>query len=488
MKKKDLLSRVFIIVLILSFLFTMTGSAASTTKSLSTNYTVVNMESTIATVNAAYYKSDGSAWAADPDKTNFTVEGNFGQKVIAQYFDATMEPGQGSAVLSSDKLLGAVVTIQARGQVATNGAYVGYSSGSEKFYVPLIARKRNTANGLTNTQIIIQNLNDSAMSAKVDFIPLPGFGFSSWTKTPINIPAFSSYYYDIEEELPTNLPDGWVGSAQVASNDAGKQLAVVFNVFTGPNGLQTVNAFPVEKASTTWSVPQFVSRLPNGLSTPINIQNVSGGDIAAGGIDVDCVPAATYTGNIHVDNIAVVPNNATFGVNPVTDMSLPTNWQGACTITSTGNIVAIVTLRQPGLDAISAYEAFPATATPKVIVPLMAKRLDNGFATVAVIQNLDQVNSATVRLTYTRAPGFTVGAPTYVINNVTIPAGGNVQQNLRLAGEPVGTTMPAGWQGTLLVEAQPGTTERPLVAYVALTNVYTTVGDTQMAHDAFNLP
>jgi hypothetical protein len=48
--------------------------------------------------------------------------------------------------------------------------------------------------------------------------------------------------------------------------------------------------------------------------------------------------------------------------------------------------------------------------------------------------------------------------------------------------------MPAGWQGTLLIEAQPSTTARPLVAYVTLTNVFTTVGDTQMAHDAFNLP
>jgi hypothetical protein len=489
MKKKGLLSRVFIIALIMTFVFTMTGSAGSTTKALSTNYTVVNMGTSLATVTAQYYKSDGSVWAADAGNTNFTVDGNFGQKVIAQYFDATMTPGQGSAVLSSDQPLGAVVQIQARNQVATNGAYVGYSSGSEAFYVPSVLRNRNTANGIANTQIIIQNLNSSTMSAKVDFVGLPGLGFSNWTKTPINIPAYSSYYYDIADESPANLPDGWIGSAKVSSNDAGKQVAVVFNIFTASNGLQTVNAFPAEKASTTWAVPQFVSRLPNGLSTPINIQNISGGDIAAGGIDVACVPATGYVGNVLITNSAVIPNNATFGVNPVTDTSLPTNWQGACTITSTGNVVAVVTLRQPGLDAISAYEAFPATSTDtKAIVPLMAKRLGNGFATAAVIQNLDPVNAATVRLTYTRAPGFTVGAPTYVINNVNIPAGGNVIQNLRLSSDPVGTTMPDGWQGTLLVEAQPATTARPIVAYVQLTNIYTSAGDTQMAHDAFNLP
>jgi hypothetical protein len=493
MKKKGLLSRVLIIIIIMSFMFTMTGSAASTTKALSTNYTVVNMEdepvSVPADVTAQYFKSDGNVWEADPDKTNFTVDGNFGQKVIAQYFDNTMTPGQGSAVLSSNQPLGAVVQIQARNQVPTNGAYTGYSDGSEEFYVPLVVRKRATANGLANTQIVIQNTNDSSISVKVDFIASPGLGYSNWTKTPINIPAYSSFYYDVEEELPANLPDGWYGSATVSSNDAGKQIAVVFNVFTGPNGLQTANAFPAENASSTWAVPQFASRLPNGFSTTLNIQNISGVDFAAGDIDVNCTPASGYTGDVFVTNTGVVPNNASFGVNPVTDMSITGNWQGACTITATGDIVVFANLRTLGKDDISAYEAFSTTSTDtRVIIPLMAKRLANGFATAAVIQNLDPVHDATVRLTYTRAPGFTVGEATYVINDVVIPASGNLIQNLRLSSEPGGISMPDGWQGTLLVEAQPSTTAYPIVAYVQLTNVYPHVGDTFMAHDAFNLP
>jgi hypothetical protein len=493
MKNKGFIGRVFIILFIMSFMFTMTGSAASTTKALSTNYTVVNMEdepgSVSADVTAEYFTSDGSVWEADPDKTDFTVDGNFGQKVIAQYFDSTMTPGQGSAVLSSSQPLGAVVTIQARGQVPTNGAYTGYSEGSEDFYVPLVIRKRATVNGLANTQIVIQNTTDTQLGATVHFIASPGSGYSNWTTPSLNIPAFSSYYYDIEEESSANLPDGWYGSASVSSDVSGKDIAVVFNVFTGPNGLQTVNAFPAEKSSSTWAIPQFASRLPNGFSTSVNIQNISGGDFVAGDIDVNCIPAAGYTGDVFITNSGAVPNNATFGVNPVTDMSITGNWQGACTITAPGNIVAIATLRTVGMDNIAAYEAFPSTSSDtRVIVPLMAKRLANGFATVAVIQNLDPDNVATVRLTYTRAPGFTVGDPVYVMENVTIPAGGNVIQNLRLSSEPVGITMPDGWQGTLLVETQPSTTAYPLVAYVALTNVYTTAGDTYMAHDAFNLP
>lgn len=87
MNKKGLISRVLIIILILTFMYTMTGSAASTTKNLSTNYTVVNTGTDQAVVTAEYFKTDGTVWAADPDKTSFTVDGNFGQKVIAQYFD-----------------------------------------------------------------------------------------------------------------------------------------------------------------------------------------------------------------------------------------------------------------------------------------------------------------------------------------------------------------------------------------------------------------
>ncbi len=489
MKKKGLIGRVFIIILIMTFMFTMTGSAQSTTKSLSTNYTVVNMGSVLANVTAAYYKTDGNVWNAAADSLAFSVDGNFGQKVVAQYSDTTMTPGQGSAVLSSDQPLGVVVQIQARNQVATNGAYTGYSSGSESFYVPLVIRNRVTGNGLANTQIIIQNLNGTTLSAKVEFIALPGLGLSNFTKTPINIPAYSSNYYDVEEESAANLPDGWVGSAKVSSNEVGKELAVVVNIFTGPNGLQTINAFPAEKASTTWAVPQFSSRLGNGFSTTLNIQNISGSEIGVGGIDLHCIPGTGYSGDIDLSNAAVVPNNASFGVNPMTDFSITGNWNGSCTITSTGNIVVFSNLRTAGLDNIAAYEAFPTNSTEtKVIIPLMAKRLINGFATAGIIQNLDPVNSATVRLTYTRSAAISIGAATYVIENVVIPAGGSLIQNLRLPEQPVGQGMPDGWYGTLLVEAQPATTARPLVGYVQLTNLYSTSGDTMMAHDAFTLP
>jgi hypothetical protein len=468
--------------------FTMVGSAASTTKALSTNYTLVNMGTQPADVIAGYYKSDGTSWAADPAKTSYNVAPNYGQMVVAQYFDQTMIAGRGSAVISSSQPLGAVVTIQARNQTPTNGAYIGFSKTSNQYYVPLVLRKRATQNGVSNTQIMIQNIQSAPITASVQFVASPGSGFSNFLKSSIAIPAFSTFYYDVEEESATNLPDAWIGSAVVTA-ETGKQIAVIVNVFTGPDGLQTLNAFPAEMATTSWAVPQFASRLPNGFNTPINVQNVSGGNIAVGGIALSCKPAAGFTGDVNMSNTIAVPANATYGFNPVSDTSFPTNWQGACIITAPGNIVAFITLRRPGVTAeISAYEAFRADSTDtKVVIPLMAKRLGNGFSTASVIMNLDPVNVAKVHLTYTRAAGITVGNATYTLD-LTIPAGGNITQNLRLTSDPVGLSMPDGWQGTLVVETQAGQTARPIVAYVALTNIYTTNGDTQMAHDAFTQP
>ncbi len=490
MKAAKWLVRGLILALVIIFCVNGVGLAGSTTKNLSTNYTVVNFGSSTASVTVDYIKENGDPWPADPDKSAFTVDPNYGNKTIAQYFDATMSPGKGSAILSSNQPLGAVVTIQARGQVATQGAYNGYGSGSNIFYVPLVVRNRNTANGFSNTQIMIQNIDagNAAITAHVDFIASPGSGYSNWTKTGIPIASGATYYYDVADELPANLPNGWIGSA-VVTGDSGKEIAVVSNVFSGANGLQTYNAFPQEAASTGWAFPQFASRLPNGFNTVVNIQNVSGAPIAANGIHMHCIPGVGFVGNLDLYNPADVPANATTGFNPYTDHTIPGNWNGSCSISATGNVVVTVTLRRPGVtEEISGYEAFHSANTDtRIVFPNMAKRLANGFATNGIIMNLDAVNPALVRLVYTRAPGIVVGDPTYTLD-VTIPAGGQLQQNLRLTSDPVGLSMPSGWSGTLLVEPQPAQPARPLIGYVALTNYLNPPGDTQMAHQGFTLP
>jgi hypothetical protein len=459
--------------------------AASTQKQLSTNFTLVNLGTSTAYVQVSYLLNTGATWTAPAASTTFTLTANGGQKIIRQYSDVmTPSSGKGSAIVSSDQPLGAVVQIQARSpQVPTNGAYKGYNQGSSTFYMPLILRRGSSASGTTNTQLAIQNTDSAAVTVDVKFL---GGNVSSnnYTKT-VSIAPGVTYYYDLDDENSLNAP--WNGSAVVAAQGGGK-IAVVANFFTGADTLQTYNGFSGESANTGWVLPLFTSRLGNGLSSVVRVQNVSGADIAVGGITINCTRNnATAPTTLTFTNTAMIVANKSYEVNPVTNTSIPASWQGSCTVdTLSSNTVALVQMRyvggtgNPG-DA-AAYEGLNADGTDtKVVVPLVAKRLSNGFATVVNIQNLDTANPASVTLVYKHKSNPALDLTT----TKSIPAGASIQENQRLSAFSVGATvMPDSWEGSLTVTS----TGAPIDAIVQLTYVNSTVGDTFQAHGAFTLP
>lgn len=477
------------LLLILSVAATAAPLLQSTSKRLSTNFTVVNLGPNEANVTARYIRPDGSAWVAAPGNTNFTVAGNFGQKVIAQYFDETLSEGMGSVVLESNEPLGAVVQIQARDQVPTSGAYSGVVNPANSFLIPQVLRQQNTANGIANTQIAIQSAESSGtINVNVELIPYPGTGLPSHQKRFSNIAPGASVLYDLATE--NQMPTGWYGAAVVTA-EGGKNISVVVNIFNGENSLQVFNAFPATSVASRWFIPQFTSRLPNGLSTPVIVQNLSGRTLNPGEIVLSCTSTSYEPKTFSAQNNEAVPNQANFAFNPVTDTSLPDNWSGACNVSLNGGSgVAFVQMRKPGVnEEFAAYEAFPSTATDtRVVVPLVSKRQPNGFATAVTIQNLDTNNSAAVTLRYVPSADYIAGggSSTVLTRNVTIPPGGNQIENHRLGDGVPG--MPDGWYGTLVVEPQNSANARPLVAFVQLTNYLGLPGDTLMAHSAFTLP
>jgi hypothetical protein len=485
MKKRLFRVAILIACLALALLLTASVLAASTTKSLSTNFTLVNLGSNTAHVNINYYQENGNPWTGSSYPTA-TLAANGGQVIIRQYFD-TLTAGRGSVVIDSDEELGAVVQILARGQTATSGAYSGWQQGSGQIYLPLVVRRLTGASGLSNTQIMIQN-TDTAADATVDinFVAAAGSAApASWSKLNVVIPPGATEYYDIEEE--TNLGVGWFGSAEV---DAGLgKVAVIANIFAGPNALQTYNGFPVESVGTGWAVPLFASRLAAGnLNTPVTVQNLSGGNIPAAAISLNCIAApGTGLSNFNLSNPGIIANKGSYSINPVTNMSIPGNWYGSCIVDSGAyNTVVYVQMRKPGVsDETGAFEAFRTNSTDTtVFVPLAAKRLPTASTSI-VFQNLGSVD-AHVRLTYTRSPESAVGAASYVFNNVLIPAnGGQLPQNLRLVGTQ--PSIPSGWYGTLRVEDDPGepTAPQPIVGFVQITDIQGTLGDTLMVYDAF---
>lgn len=417
-------------VLVLSAI--IVALAGSTTKNLSTNFTLVNLASGGNNGQIKYVKQDGGAWRADE---TFTLT-ELGAQLIKRQYDpaAGLSSGSGSVVVSAGGPIGAVVQIQARdGQDPSNSAYSGATGGSQTFNVPFVARRLNTADGLLNSQIVIQNASQSATTASVAFTT--GDGASAFTKTGINLGSGQSFTYDLDDE--PGLSEGFFGSA-VVSAASGGEVVVVVNLFFGGHTIQTYGGFadPAEK----WLIPLFMSKLPNNFNTPVTVQNLSGGDIPVGAIKMDCKKDAASGGpaTLSFANKAVVKNSASAFFNPVNDQNGPfeANWFGSCTVDTAGfNTVTYVSVREVSTPNGAAHEALRAdSTTTKVVIPLYMKNLSNGFVTNFTIQNLTDspnaisiVYKASSDLPDEKEPSCSATV------NVTIPAGGSHIENHRIS-------------------------------------------------------
>jgi hypothetical protein len=480
------------------------AQAAATAKQLSTNFTLVNLDKNNRAAGAiSYLLESGADWpGVSAGNLSFDLPPNGGSIQIKQYFDPTMQPGRGSVVIASDSPVGAIVQIQARGQVPTQGAYTGFLEGHTVFYVPLAARNRFTLTGTGNSQIIIQNADSVPVTVTVDLIPNVGSS-GSYTRTLASIQPGVSYYYDLTEE--TNLPDNWIGSAVVTALD-GRKITVVSNFFQGADILQTFNAFPAEELGPEWVVPIFFSRLDNGLSTVITVQNIGGPEIAAGALAMHCRTIWDNTPD-HLDftNPTAIAANGSYSFNPIGDAQLyPVGWAGTCEVEASGAaLAAIVQMRYynspTGVMGASAYEAIRAGGADRVMfVPLVAKVLPNGFASVVGIRNLGTAEAA-LTLYYIPATngncpvatcdlnhdGVVDGGDTIVVTGLVIAGSSSLQRNHRLGtgtdSPEAENGLPNNWEGSLRIESS----GPPIDGYVQLTYYKNISGDQFMAHRVF---
>jgi hypothetical protein len=145
----------------------------------------------------------------------------------------------------------------------------------------------------------------------------------------------------------------------------------------------------------------------------------------------------------------------------------------------------------------AAYEGIRAGGTDRVMfVPLVAKRLPNGFASVVAIQNLSTSNTANVTLYY--VPATNGACPvsscdrdsdgdvdvndTITVSGLTIPANSSIQRNHRIpSGTDSEPTLPDNWEGALRVESA----DQPIDGYAQLTYYINVSGDQFMAHRVF---
>jgi hypothetical protein len=464
------------LTMVLVLMASLVASAQSTTKVLSTNFTLVNLSNGSNTVNISYYKQDGSQWRS-PEVATLAAQGD--QLIRRQYDDTELSSGSGSVVVGGQGALGAVVQIQTRSGTATRAAYSGATSGAPQANAPYVAKGLQSASGLVNSQIIVQNTSGSPTNATIRMI-------STATGTEVasaainNLAPGASQTYDLATDA--NVPAGFFGSAVVSA--ASGEVTVVANVFSGPDTLQTYNAFT--STGQEWLVPLFTSRLANTLSTPLAVQNLSGGSIPVGGIQVVCTKDVASPGvaSFSLANNTAVTNNSTFFFNPVTNTpapGMPDQWFGSCRITTTGyETVAFVQMRVVSGAQAGAYEAIKADGTKKkVVVPLYAKRLANGFASVVTIQNLSKTETANVTLQYQGAAGLPANCTATV--TASIAPNGSLQQNHRIPSGP--QSVPAigdACYGTIVVSSNTA-----IDGIVQLTDISGLPGDTFQVHNAF---
>jgi len=448
--------------------------AASSTKSFSTNYTLVNLGADTANVTASYVAADGSEWG-DSIFKNFTIPAGANQ-IVRQYDDTGLTPGQGSVVIASSQPLGALVQEIVRSGVPSSGAYVGIDAPSATWYVPMVARQASTATGMANSQIVIQNVGSAAVNFEVSLVAL-GASTPTYTKTFEDLAVGASVLYDLEEE--GNLPAGFWGSAVISTSDG--SLGVVSHLFFGPDGMMVFNGFAEESLDSSWYVPLLYVRLSNSLTTSLGIQNLSGTEIPVGDLSLVCTknPEASGAETIDLANETAIPVNGSYTFNTLIDRTnFPDdNWYGSCKVESaTGlNIAVLIMYRYTANMEQAAYGGVPANMSgTNVSVPLVAKRLANGYANTVTIQNIGAAE-ATITLTYIPEGG---GTP-IVRSGIVLASGDSLIRNFRLGS----TELPEitdGWVGSLNV-----TSDQPIAAYVSNTYLNPS-GDQFMAYLGFN--
>jgi hypothetical protein len=134
-------------------------------------------------------------------------------------------------------------------------------------------------------------------------------------------------------------------------------------------------------------------------------------------------------------------------------------------------------------DQAAAYEALREDEiTQEVVIPLYAKRLQSGFASSVVVQNLSDTATTTVTLTYKGSAGLLANCS--LSKTEVILAGGSLIQNHRLAsGLNAVPELGDSCFGTLVITSS----NQPIGAVVQLTDFGGQAGDTYMAHNGFNV-
>ena len=351
---------------------------------------VQNLSAAPASVVISFYNADGTTTG------NGGISGNIPASGSATYFpfkDTEVKAGfNGSAVVSSDQQVAAVVNVLGSGPANSAASYIGFQQGANTLLVPLLMK----ANSGFSTWMKAQNTGSAAANVTV--------AYSDGTSATATIAPGAAATFD----QSTEAHNAAVFAATITSN---QPLAATI-MQEDSKTLFAYNAFP--GGSQNPNMP-LINANNSGYITGIQLQN---GGSAPTNVTVTYTPSSAGTACTETQTIGA-GQSATFALNAfATTVAGETCANGAAFIGSaqvTANsasqpLVAVVNQLLPGVNG-EAYGGFDATAaTATVVLPLVMDR-NNGFYTGFNVVNVGTA-ATTVSCTFVGVGG----AVSYVVN------------------------------------------------------------------------
>jgi len=219
---------------------------------------VQNVGNAPADVQITYYSSGG----VGPTWTDTATIPPYGARAFSQFQHPQLPAGfVGSAVIRSPNGGQLVAVVN---EVKTEGAAVSYpalSGGAPNVFAPFVLRNYQG----WSTGLQVQNLGNAPTTAIITY--QRGNGPGTWTESALIPPGAAVVFYQ-----PANpqLPNDFMGSAQIASSDAAP-LAVLVNVIN-PQSTAAMNYVAGPPSAPVVPLP-FVARNAEGWSTSVLVHN-----------------------------------------------------------------------------------------------------------------------------------------------------------------------------------------------------------------------
>ncbi|HSM57116.1 MAG TPA: hypothetical protein VK879_13265 [Candidatus Sulfomarinibacteraceae bacterium] len=310
---------------------------------------------------------------------------------------------QGSAVVSADSPIAAIVNVNNRTVGAAAGQYRG-TDGSDVSTTIAFPLVKNDYFGRTTT-FYVQNASSQPNDISATFNTTSGTNTHDFTNVPANAMV-------IFMPSDAGVPAGDVGSLVVEGTQpvAGTSLEHEASAAVAAN-LQASKAFtPSEYDSTAYCPLIRNNHTARNLTTGIQAQNVSGSPqtiTVAYSYSVGGGPVQTSTATS--PQLADGESHTFFYQGP--NATLPEGALGSATVTGDegGNIAVVVNDRGFALDPspVTTYACFPDSGTSDEVVVPLYKEYFFGNTTGIQVQNVG-ASDVTVELTYTPVGGSPV--------------------------------------------------------------------------------